>query len=50
MRSWLGVFVLLLIGSFFLRSNVNITYSLADYYDVNKHFTSCSNPIVVDVR
>ena len=42
----LGVFVLLLVGGFFLRSNVNITYSLSDYYEVNKYF-SVSNPLVV---
>ena len=42
----LAAFVLLLVGSFFLRSNVNITYSLADYNEVNKHFNP-SNPIVV---
>lgn len=42
----LAVFVLLLVGSFFLRNNVNITYSLSDYNEVNKHFTA-SNPIVV---
>jgi len=42
----LAVFVLLLVGSFFLRNNVNITYSMADYYEVNKHF-AVSNPIVV---
>ena len=40
------VFVLLLVGSFFLRNNVNITYSLSDYYEVNKHF-AVSNPLVV---
>ena len=42
----LAAFVILLVGSFFLRANVNITYSLADYNEVNKHF-SPSNPIVV---
>ncbi len=40
------VFVLLLAGSFLLRNNVDITYSLSDYYDVNNHF-SVSNPLVV---
>ncbi len=39
-------FVILLVGSFFLRSGVNITYSLAEYQEVNKHF-SPANPIVV---
>ena len=42
----LAAFVILLAGSFFLRSGVNITYSLADYNEVNKHF-NVSNPIVV---
>ena len=42
----LGVFVLLLVGSFFLRNNVNITYSLSDYYEVNRQF-AVSNPILV---
>ena len=42
----LAVFVLLLAGSFMLRNNVNITYSLSQYYDVNKHF-AVENPIVV---
>ena len=40
------VFVLLLTGSFLLRNNVSITYSMSDYYEVNEHF-SVSNPIVV---
>jgi uncharacterized protein len=40
------VFALLLVGSFFLRNSVNITYSLSDYYEVNQHF-DVSNPIVV---
>ena len=34
----LAAFVILLVGSFFLRSGVNITYSLSDYNEVNKHF------------
>ncbi|MFH1513173.1 MAG: MMPL family transporter [Bacillota bacterium] len=42
----LAVFVLLLAGSFFLRNNVNITYSLSDYYAVNKQFET-ANPVVV---
>ena len=42
----LAVFVLLLVGGFFLRNNVNITYSMSDYYEVNEQF-SVSNPIVV---
>jgi uncharacterized protein len=42
----LAVFVLLLVGSFFLRNNLNVTYSLSDYYEVNKHF-NVSNPIVL---
>ena len=41
----LAVFVLLLVGSFFLRNSVNITYSMSDYYTVNEHF-QVSNPIV----
>ena len=45
----LAVFVLLLVGGFFLRNNVNITYSLSDYYEVNRHF-DVSNPIVVLYR
>ncbi|MBE0601496.1 MAG: MMPL family transporter [Firmicutes bacterium] len=39
-------FVILLVGSFFLRSGVNVTYSLAEYNAANKHF-SPANPIVV---
>ncbi len=42
----LAVFVLLLVGSFFLRNNVDITYTLSDFYDVNKHFQA-SNPMVL---
>jgi len=40
------VFVLLLGGSLLLRNSVNITYSMADYYEVNKHFR-VSNPVMV---
>ncbi|MBN1777320.1 MAG: MMPL family transporter [Clostridiales bacterium] len=42
----LAVFVLLLAGSFFLRNGVDITYSMSNYYEVNKHF-NISNPIIV---
>ncbi|HPF87928.1 MAG TPA: efflux RND transporter permease subunit [Candidatus Limiplasma sp.] len=42
----LAVFALLLVGSFFLRNNVDITYSMSNYYEVNDVF-AVSNPIVV---
>jgi predicted RND superfamily exporter protein len=41
-----GFFMLLFAFSFFLRGNVNISYTMSDYYDVNQIFTS-DNTIVV---
>lgn len=32
------VFVLLFIGSFFLKGNVSITYTMSEYYNINKIF------------
>lgn len=40
------IFVLLFIGSFFLKGNVSISYTTANYYKINEIF-KLNNPIVV---
>lgn len=40
------IFIILFVGSFFLKGNVGITYTMADYYEINKIFPQ-NNPIVV---
>ncbi len=40
------LFVLLFAASYFLQGSVNITYTLTEYYEINKTFT-VPNPIVV---